>query len=69
MKKNTEENQQKNSLLGQLRTLEVGEELTLPAARSSYLKSLCTGFGLEWDKTFCTRTNREARTITAIRTR
>ena len=65
--KETTENQRKNSLLGQLRLLEVGETLTVPVSRSSYLKSICTSFGLQWDKKFSTSTNREERTVTAKR--
>lgn len=65
--KETSENQRKNSLLGQLRLLEIGETLTVPVSRSSYLKSLCTSFGLQWDKKFSTSTNRVERTITAKR--
>lgn len=60
-------NQRKKTLLGQLRDLEVGEALTVSVSRSSYLKSICTSFGLQWDKTFSTTTNREQRTITATR--
>lgn len=63
----TFKNQRKKSLLGQLRTLTVGEELTVPVSRSSYLKSICVSFGLQWDKKFVTATNREQRTITATR--
>lgn len=65
--KETSENQRKNSLLGQLRLLEVGETLTVPVSRSSYLKSICTSFGLQWDKKFSTTTNRMERTVTATR--
>lgn len=60
-------NQPKKSLLGQLSDLAVGEELTVPVSRSSYLKSICVSFGLQWDKKFTTSTNREERTITATR--
>lgn len=60
-------NQRKKSLLGQLSNLAVGEELTVPVSRSSYLKSICVSFGLQWDKKFSTSTNREERTITATR--
>lgn len=63
----TSKNQRKKSLLGQLNSLEVGEELTVSVSRSSYLKSICTSFGLQWDKKFTTTTNREQRTITATR--
>lgn len=63
----TSKNQRKKSLLGQLSNLAVGEKLTVPVSRSSYLKSICVSFGLQWDKKFSTSTNREQRTITAIR--
>ena len=63
----TSKNQRKKSLLGQLSNLAVGEELTVPVSRSSYLKSICVRFGLQWDKKFSTSTNREERTITATR--
>lgn len=65
----TSKNQPKKSLLGQLSNLEVGEELTVPVSRASYLKSICVSFGFQWDKKFTTRTNREQRTITATRIR
>ena len=65
----TTKNQPEKSLLGQLSNLEVGEELTVPVSRSSYLRSICVNFGLQWDKKFTTRTNREQRTITATRVR
>ena len=63
----TSKNQRKKSLLGQLSDLAVGEELTVPVSRSSYLKSICVSVGLQWDKKFSTSTNREQRTITATR--
>lgn len=63
----TSKNQRKKSLLGQLNALEVGEELTVSVSRSSYLKSICASFGLQWNKKFTTTTNREQRTITATR--
>lgn len=67
--KKIEENQQKKSLLGQLRNLAVGESMTVPVSRSSYLRMISTTYGLQWNKAFSTSTNREARTITATRTR
>ena len=63
----TSKNQRKKSLLGQLSNLAVGEELTVPVSRSSYLRSICVSFGSQWDKKFSTSTNREERTITATR--
>lgn len=55
-------------VLTALRALEVGESVTYPISRNSYVKSCCTNFGLEWDKRFTTKVNREARTVTATRT-
>ena len=61
------ESNKKTNLLGQLRTLSVGEELTVPVSRSSYLKTICVSFGLQWGKKFTTSVNRKERTITATR--
>lgn len=61
------ESNKKPNLLGQLRTLAVGEELTVSVVRSSYLKTICVSFGLQWGKKFKTSVNREERTITATR--
>lgn len=55
-------------ILTALRELEIGESVTYPAERSSYLKSACSQFGFEWGKKFTTSNNRENRTITATRT-
>lgn len=67
--KNLAENKQEKSLLGQLRNLAVGEHLTVPASRMAYVRSCCVSFGMQWDREFRTSVNREARTITATRTR
>lgn len=40
MQQNTE-NQQKNSLLGQLSDLEIGGLLTVSVSRASYLRAIC----------------------------
>lgn len=55
-------------ILAALRELEIGQSVTYPARRTSYLRSACVTFGLEWGKTFKTKTNRDERTITATRT-
>ncbi|MDE6340000.1 MAG: hypothetical protein K2K97_09475 [Muribaculaceae bacterium] len=55
-------------VLTALRELEVGESVTFPIKRNSYVKSCCTNFGLEWDKKFKTAVNREEKTVTATRT-
>ena len=54
-------------ILAALRELEIGESVTYPAERSSYLKSACSQFGFEWGKRFATSNNRDARTVTATR--
>ena len=59
------ENHPGSSLLGQLNSLSVGEQITVPVSRTSYLRSICTTFGLQWGRKFTTTTNREQRTITA----
>ena len=61
------ENHPGSSLLGQLNSLSVGEQITVPVSRTSYLRSICTTFGLQWGRKFTTTTNREQRTITATR--
>lgn len=54
-------------ILTALRELEIGESVTVPAERGSYLKSACSQFGFEWGKKFTTTNNREERTVTATR--
>lgn len=63
------ENQSTKPFLTQLRELEVGEVLVQPASRSSYAQSACSRFGLEWDKSFSVKTNRENRTVIITRTK
>lgn len=67
MSKKKPENHPKKSLLGEVQKLNVGETLTVPVERLSYLKQICTTFGLQWDRKYTTSINREARTITATR--
>lgn len=67
MNKELSKNHPKKSLLGCLKQLKVGETLTVPVERISYLRAICTNFGVEWDRKFTTSINREARTITATR--
>ena len=55
-------------ILTALRELEVGQSVTYPVIRTSYLRSVCVNFGLQWGKKFKTTTNREERTVTATRT-
>lgn len=67
MSKKKPENHPKKSLLGEVQKLDVGETLTVSVDRLSYLKQICTTFGLQWGRRFSTSVNREARTITATR--
>ncbi len=54
-------------ILKALREMEVGETVSYSASRTSYIKSACSQFGLEWGKKFKTSSNRENRTITVMR--
>ena len=64
----TKENDTEKPMLAVLRDLEVGEHHSYPLERMSSLKTMCTNFGAQWDKTFSSKTDREARTITVTRT-
>ena len=64
---NFEVNNPGKSVLGQLSELEVGAQLTLPVCRASYIRAICSSFGLQWNKKFSVRTDRCAGTITATR--
>ena len=66
MKENAE-NQHQKALLGQLSELPVGGIITVSVSRASYLRAICSTYGLQWDKKFQVKTDREARTITATR--
>ena len=55
-------------VLPALRELEIGKTLTYPAERTSYIRSVCVSYGLEWQKKFKTAVNRQQRTITVTRT-
>ena len=65
--KRIEVNNQCKSVLGQLSQLEVGAQLTLPVCRASYIRAICSSFGLQWSKKFSVRTDRGSGTITATR--
>lgn len=54
-------------LLAKLRELEIGESVSVPASRGTYLKSICSSFGFEWGKRFKTSNNRAENTVTATR--
>ncbi|MEG2157545.1 MAG: hypothetical protein RRY07_07145 [Bacteroidaceae bacterium] len=57
------------SVVGLLRDLEVGDELTFPVERLRTIKVSCSQQGLIWDRVFTTSTNREDRTIKVSRTK
>lgn len=48
--------------------MEIGETCSFPIERTSYIRSLTSRFGLEWNKTFRTKTDRELRIIKVART-
>lgn len=54
-------------ILTALREMEIGESVTYPAERGSYLKSACSQYGFEWGKKFTTSNNRDNRTVSATR--
>lgn len=62
------ENDAEKPMLAVLRDLEVGESRPYPLERMSSLKTMCTNFGAQWNKTFSTKTDREKRIITVTRT-
>lgn len=45
--KKKQENPQKSSLLGQLSALEIDGQLTTSVRRASYLRAICSSFGLQ----------------------
>ncbi len=55
-------------VLTALRELEIGQSVTYPTSRTSYVRSVCVSFGVEWGKKFSTKINREEGTVTATRT-
>lgn len=55
------------NLVAQLRDLEVGQTLTFPADRVNSLRATASNYGFQWGRTFTTRRNREARTVTIER--
>ena len=63
------ENQSTKPFLTQLRELQIGESFVQSVSRRSYAQSACARFGIEWDKIFTVRLNRENRTITITRTK
>lgn len=54
-------------VLPTLRELKVGESVSYPLNRTSYVRSVCVSYGLEWGKKFSTRINREDSAIVVTR--
>lgn len=54
-------------VLATLREMAVGDAVTFPIERTSYLRSLCATFGAEWNKKFSTKTDRIERTVRVTR--
>lgn len=61
-------NEVKNSVLGQLKSLEVNETVSFPANRLSYVRASCALFGPEWGKKFSTHYDKENYSVTVTRT-
>lgn len=55
-------------VLASLREMEIGDSISWPMHRMSYIRSICVTFGTEWGKKFTTKLNRAERTISVTRT-
>lgn len=64
----TEDKMTDRPFLATIRQMELGDSVTYPIERASYVRSACVSFGAEWGKKFATKTNRAERTITVTRT-
>lgn len=53
--------------LSQLRELQVGESITQPISKRSYVSVSASRFSIEWEKQFRINSNREAKTVTITR--
>lgn len=61
--------EEKKSVRGQLHELAIGEKVSFPADKTSYVRSSCTNFAFEWNRKFTTATDKVARIITVTRIR
>jgi len=59
---------QRNSIIGQFRSLEVGESRDFPREKLSYIRASASLFGAEWDRKFSTHFDREQGVVTVTRT-
>lgn len=58
----------KNSRRQIMRGLGIDESHDFPLSQYASVRTNCYNYGIEWGKTFSTKINREARTVTVIRT-
>ena len=63
----TEKNNIAKPILAQLRDLLVGETVAYPISRMSSIRAMCSNFGLQWNKKFRTKVDREMGTIVVTR--
>lgn len=59
---------QTKPFLAKLRELNVGETIEQPLNKRAYVSSACTRFGLDWEKTFATRADKDRRVVVVTRT-
>lgn len=59
--------EKRKSVRSQIHELEIGDQATFDASRTSYIRAACTNFGFEWERKFSTSIDREKRTITVTR--
>lgn len=61
------EKEERSPITPTLRVMKIGEEFTYPIQMMTSVRTVCTTYGLQWGKTFKTRIDREAKTITVTR--
>lgn len=60
---------QEKPTLTTLGEMEVGDRLWFPASRLGSLKTMCSSFGFQWNKTFTTSIDRSTRGFYVTRTK
>lgn len=66
---NIDEKVNKKPMLAVLREMKVGDVCTYSVSVMGSLKTMCSNYGLQWDKKFSTKVNPTQRTITVTRVR
>jgi hypothetical protein len=61
--------QEKKPIRATLKDMQVGDIVHFPASRTSVIRSTTSTLGLELDREYASRINRDARTIDVIRNR